>query len=95
MCKDVENMAAETGDIIATTAEITSGISGLNIDLTDTVGQEINQDLIAWYKQRFDMFRADGCPGAITEYLKMLLGEDVNDITRALILREALLAQET
>lgn len=93
MLNNVDSMQMATNDIQATTSGIAEGIAALNVDLTDTVEQIIDTDRVEWYKERFAMFVKDGCIGAINEYLRMLSSEDANDITRAVILHEALEAQ--
>lgn len=49
----------------------------------------LDEEKIAWYKSRFDMFCEDGVPGAINKYLEKLMTDNVNEHTLAVILYDA------
>lgn len=64
-------------------------VNSIQIDPGDIANQEPDLSKVEWYKKRFEMFAEDGVPAAMTCYLTKLQREDVNDITRAMILYEA------
>lgn len=69
-------------------------VENLVIDLTSTEDQIIDEEKVIHYKQLFTIFAEDECAEAITVYLKRLSHDkEVNDITRAIILNEALQKQ--
>lgn len=70
--------------------EIADRISKMSIDDSKIVDQEINQEKVDWYVSRFKQAVDDECREAITAYLQKLYRDDVNDITRIVIMHEAL-----
>ena len=65
-------------------------VNELQFDASKFSDQVIDQEKVDWYKQRFTMFVEDGVPDAKNAYLKKLLHDSVNELTRAVILHEAL-----
>lgn len=69
---------------------IVDGISRLRIDLSGTVGQEVDEDVVKWYRDRFEMLYEDDVLIAINAYLtKANKDQNLNEITRVMILKEA------
>lgn len=66
-------------------------ISNLQIDTSQYLGQEIDQDIVEWYRAKFQMFVDDGCRSCIPIYLrKMFNRPEINNITRIAVGRLAL-----
>lgn len=66
-------------------------VTNLEIDDSQIRDQKIDDELVAWYATRFDMFVEDGVIAAIGMYLnKLNMRKDVNEITRIAIMHEAL-----
>lgn len=69
---------------------IANNLSHLNIDVSGSVNQLVDKDIVKWYEDRFATLRADGVPEAIPLYLKKLqLRRDVNDITKTFIIMQS------
>ena len=80
---DLQNM--ESGVSV-----IADAIKGLNIDLSGTEGQEVDEEVLEWYKSRFKMFEEDNTLLAINVYLEKLQADKtVNEITRVYVMKEA------
>lgn len=66
---------------------IVESLNNLNIDVSSSISQEIDYNIVKWYVDRFNMLRSDGVPTAIPMYLRRLqLRKDVNDVTKAYII---------
>ena len=70
--------------------ELLTLVTNVNIDDSKLRGQVIDQEKVNWYTEKFDMFVADNALGAIAGYLQKLQSENVNEITRMVIMHEAL-----
>ncbi len=68
-------------------------LSNMKLDADSISEQEVDIERVEWYKSRFDMLISDGVPDAIHSYLKLLLSDDVNELTRTVVLHEALSRQ--
>lgn len=66
---------------------IASCIGTMKVDVSADMGTVVDESKVEWYRERFEMFIADGVPAAINSYLKHLLKEDVNNLTRAVIIQ--------
>ena len=86
----MSNIGDSVGNMAAETQQILQGISGMKIDLTDTDGTEPDMDTVNWYRERFEMFRADGVMDAINGYLNKLSKDSCNKITKAYVMKAAL-----
>jgi hypothetical protein len=78
---------SETNNVMASIAD---AVDKLQFDGEALKGQEIDQTKVDWYTHRFDLFVSDGVYAAINAYLQKLQSEDMNELTRAVILHEAL-----
>ena len=62
----------------------------MKFDDSKILGQVADQKIVDWYVARFDMFVADKALGAIAGYLQKLQTEDINEMTKIVIMHEAL-----
>lgn len=69
---------------------LASSLEGLEIDIEHMDKSPADENVVAWYKERFNRCIEDGVPDAITCYLTKLLHSNVNDMTRLLILQCAM-----
>lgn len=69
---------------------IAERLQNLSIDDSKVIGQEIDQEKVDWYAERFKRALDDKCPEAITAYLQRLNRDSVNEITRVVIMHNAL-----
>ena len=76
-----------------TMGSIANILTNVKIDGSSVNGQAIDQERVEWYLNRFEMLVDDGCADAIASYFNKLLREDVNDITRSVILQKGLAMQ--
>lgn len=66
---------------------IAGNLAGMIVDTSLATKQDIDYDIVEWYKRRFAMFQEDGVKAAISCYLRKLqFRKDVNDITKTYIL---------
>lgn len=80
-------------NVIALNDEVHSvveGLKGIEIDTDNMDKSPADMEVVAWYEERFRRCREDGVPDAINCYLTKLLHEDVNDLTRLLILQASM-----
>ena len=69
-------------------------LNELEFDSTGLEGQQPDTDLIKWYFDRFDLFVKDNCKGAIQPYLRKLQTEHCNQLTKLIIMHDALARQK-
>lgn len=69
---------------------IAERLQSLSIDDSKVIGQEIDQEKVNWYLERFKRAMDDGCPEAVTAYLQKLNRDSANEITRVVIMHNAL-----
>lgn len=65
-------------------------LQNFKIDSEGIAEQVIDDDKVQWYKERFDRAIEDKCPEAISAYLQRLNRDDANEITRVVIMHDAL-----
>ena len=81
-------------DAVADMKAISNCVGNLNVDVSKTVDTSIDEEKIAWYRERFKLFIDDGVPAAISSYLNHLLREDVSDLTKSIIIQMSLEMQD-
>lgn len=77
-------------DAVADVKAISHCVGNLNVDVSATVDTSIDEDRIAWYRERFQLFIDDGVPSALSAYLNHLLREDISDLTKSMIIQMSL-----
>ena len=69
---------------------LTEVIDNIVVDTHDVEQQEVSNELVDWYVNRFIQAFDDGCPAAVTAYLDHLLHNDkCNTLTRSCIISKA------
>lgn len=82
----MENLQNLSEDVLT----ITDALSRLTIDTSTMQGQELNVDVLDWYKERFIKLQEDGVPIAINAYLNKLQTDSrANEYTRLVIMKAA------
>lgn len=61
-------------------------IDSIRFDPADYEGQVVDEKLVDWYRQRFEMFVADGCRSCINTYMQKAQTEKTNQLTKLVIL---------
>lgn len=51
--------------------------------------EKVDEEKVNWYVKRFEQFKEDGVPAAISAYVEHLQSEGLNDITMTTILQKA------
>lgn len=67
--------------------DIAHHICDLRVDVSADMGSVVDESKVEWYRKRFEMFIEDGVPSAVNIYLKHLLEEDANNLTKAVIIQ--------
>lgn len=70
--------------------DIADKLSAYRLDPEAFKGQVVDEELVEWYKKRFEMFAEDRCRGAIGAYLKKLQFENCNELTKVVIMYHSL-----
>lgn len=76
----------ELGNQLTELASHVGSITIKEIDPTEVV----DENLLAWYEDRFKMLKEDGVPNAITYYIERVAKEQANDRTKATIIQRGL-----
>lgn len=72
---------------------LVDGLANLEIDTENMDKSPADTAIVNWYSERFQRCIEDGVPDAINCYLTKLLNEDVNDLTRLMILKKSMEVQ--
>lgn len=67
---------------------VADALSGLEVAPIDP-NEKLDEDKLQWYLKRFQQFKEDGVPAAVTAYVEHLQTEQINEITMATILQKA------
>lgn len=71
--------------------EIANLLSNFEIDDSNLKGQVVDEDVVAFYTKRFEIFKQDECPLAINVYLNRAQNdENINELTKVAIMQSAL-----
>lgn len=81
------------GPNIAVVNSLIHAVEDLEFDGSEIRGQIIDEEIVGWYVNRFEMLMADGVPAGIDLYLRKAQKDDMNDITRFEIMHQALSIQ--
>jgi hypothetical protein len=65
-------------------------LTHIHYDSSEIADEVVDEELVAWYEKRFDMFVEDKCRGAIDVYLRKLQFSDCNERTKLTIMYMAL-----
>ena len=81
--KNVKTLSDEVHSVV-------EGLRSIELDTDNMDKSPADMEVVAWYEERFRRCKEDGVPEAINCYLEKLLHEDVNDLTRLLILQASM-----
>lgn len=87
---DSKTIASAANCLAEQVGAISDFMANIEIDTTGFDKLEVEQDKVDWYHDRFERCKEDGVPDAITCYLQRLQRDNVNDLTRVLIIKDSL-----
>lgn len=73
-------------DFLSGVSRLAELVSNIKLDPKDYEGQVIDDELVKWYDDRFNMFVEDGMRSCITAYMGRAQREDTNQLTKLVIL---------
>lgn len=76
----------DTSNVCSSSERIAELISSIKPDPEVYAGQTVDEDLVAWYDARFNMFVEDGMRSCITQYMRKAQLENTNQLTKLIIL---------
>lgn len=86
----INSMQQSADDMSSTVGTLLNIVESISVTPVDK-SQPLDEELISWYRERFDMLRADGVPNAITYYMEKCRNEpNINDRTLMTILYYAM-----
>ena len=80
----------KVGDIAEGIETFKQFINSIQYDSSKLEGCVLEEDKVEWYHERFVRCKEDGVPTAIDAYLMKLRYDDVNELTRLVILKDSL-----